>query len=128
MALLKKAAGQGHAYAMSMLGSIHHVRNEHEQAVGWFTQGAEAGLPNAMFNLGKCLDDGKGVAAPDYPAAADWYRRAADGGSGEAAHNLATMYATGRGGACNMMPACHIMSASSSATFRPSFLELNGIT
>ena len=72
MALLEKAAGQGHAYAMDVLGGIYYQREEHEQAVGWTTKGAEAGLPEAMFDLGICLDMGEGVAAPDYPAAADW--------------------------------------------------------
>ena len=69
MALLEKAAGQGHAYAMDALGDVHHARNEHEQAVKWFTKGAEAGLPQAMYALGCHLDEGQGVAAPDYPAA-----------------------------------------------------------
>jgi TPR repeat protein len=80
MALMEKAAGQGHAYAMLALGRIHRVRKEPQQAVGWYTKGAEAGLPNAMFALGTMLDMGEGVAAPDYPAAADWYRRAASAG------------------------------------------------
>jgi TPR repeat protein len=70
-ALMEKAAAQGHAYAMQTLGCIHVVRKEHEQAVEWFTKGAEAGLPRAMCNLGSLLDTGKGVAAPDHPAAAD---------------------------------------------------------
>ena len=109
-ALLEKAAGQGHAYAMQILGSIHIVRKEHEQAVEWYTKGAEAGVPRAMFNLGVCLDMGEGGAAPDYPAAADWYRRAADAGHAEAAHNLSTMYTVGRGKAWQIMLAtiyCH---------------------
>jgi TPR repeat protein len=63
MALLERAAGQGHAYAMSVLGSIHYERKEHEQAVAWFTKAAEAGLPKAMFNLASVLDKGEGVAA-----------------------------------------------------------------
>jgi len=33
MALLAKAAGQGHAYAMETLGCVHHMREEYEQAV-----------------------------------------------------------------------------------------------
>jgi len=90
---------------MDALGSIHYARKEHEQAVEWFTKGAEAGLPGAMYHLGCCLDSGEGVAAPDYPAAAGWYRRAADAGDGDAAHNLCTMYAVGRGRAWQMMPA-----------------------
>jgi len=96
-ALLEKAAGQGHAYAMQWLGKIHRERKELEQAVQWFTKGAEAGLPNAMYHLGCYLDKGEGVAVVDYPAAADWYRRAADAGVAGAARNLSTMYAVGRG-------------------------------
>ena len=83
MALLEKAAGQGHVHAMSVLGGIHRVWKEHEQAVAWSTKAAEAGLPEAMFFLGGCLDDGEGVAAPVPPAAMGW-RRAADAGHGGA--------------------------------------------
>jgi TPR repeat protein len=79
VALLEKAAGQGHVYAMLTLGTIHRERKEHEQAVAWFTKAAEAGLPEAMFNLGCCLDEGEGVAA-DPQAAMGWFRRAADAG------------------------------------------------
>jgi TPR repeat protein len=90
---------------MYALGGIHDTRKEYVQAFVWFTKGAEAGLPNAMFNLACCLDEGKGVAAADYPAAADWYRRAADAGVGEAAANLASMYTSGRGRAWQIIPA-----------------------
>jgi len=65
MALLEKAAGQGHAYAMHTLAGIHDARKEQEREVEWNTKGAEAGLPKAMFNLGLCLDEGQGMAAPD---------------------------------------------------------------
>jgi TPR repeat protein len=82
VAILEKAAGQGHVHAMMMLGSIHHTRKEDEQDVLWTTKAAEAGLPEAMFSLGCCLDNGEGVAAPDPMAAMDWYRRAADAGHG----------------------------------------------
>jgi len=105
MALLEKAAGQGHAYAMEELGQIHHLWKEDEKAVVWLTKAAEAGLADSMFNIGCLLDQGIGVAAPDYPAAADWYRRAAAAGNGEAACNLGTMYSVGRGRAWQIMPA-----------------------
>jgi len=111
MVLLEKAAGQGHAYAMLVLGDIHRARKELERAVEWYTKGAEAGLPRAMSNLGCRLDRGEGVAAPDYPAAAGWYRLAAEAGVGVAAYNLSGMYALGRG------TAWQIMLASSSSTF-----------
>ena len=97
MELLEKAAGQGHAYAMFWLGQEHDKRNEHEQATEWYTKGAEAGLPTAMFSLGWRLDTGEGSAAPDYPAAVGWYTSAAEAGDGKAALNLATMYSVGRG-------------------------------
>jgi len=81
---------------MYELGSIHDTRNEYEQAVAWFTKGAEAGLPDAMVILGCHLDEGQGVAAPDYPAAAGWFRRAAESGHKTAANNLSNMYFLGR--------------------------------
>ena len=111
MALLEKAAGQGHAYAMDALGCVHDARKEHGQAVAWYTMGAESGLPIAMYNLGVSLDSGQGVAAPDYPAAAGWYRRAADAGHAGAASNLSVMYTVGSGWAWQ------IMRATSSATY-----------
>jgi len=105
--LLEKAAGQGHAYAMFELGNIHDTskelgdvydtRKEYDQAVAWYTKGAEAGLPNAMFGLAVCLDKGEGEAAPDYLAVAEWYRRAAESGHEGAANNLCHMYTVGRG-------------------------------
>jgi len=90
---------------MNMLGGIHHEWKEHEHAVQWWTMGAEAGLPEAMYHLGVCLDRGEGVAAPDYPVAAGWYRRAFDAGFGGAAQNLSSMHAVGRGWAWQIMPA-----------------------
>jgi hypothetical protein len=97
MALLEQAAGQGHVYAMRTLGCIHEVRKEHEQAVRWYTKGAEAGLPEVMFHLGCYLSEREGVAGPDCTAAADWYRRAAEAGIPGAANNLSNMYSDGRG-------------------------------
>ena len=106
MALLEKAAGQGHAYAMNVLGGIHRVRNEHEQAVAWYSKGAEAGSPDAKFSLGCFLDEGRrGVLAPDYPAAVAWYKSAADAGNGNGAVNLSNRYTVGRGWAWQIMPA-----------------------
>ena len=111
MAYLEKAAGQGHVYAMEQLGTMHCLTDDHEQAARWYTKGAEAGLPRAMFNLACSLDKGEGVGAPDYSAAADWYRRAAEAGDGHAANNLCTMYTVGRGEAWLMM---HMPATSSS--------------
>jgi len=105
VAFLEKAAGQGHVYAMQWLGNNHHEREEFEQAVGRFTKAAEAGLPEAMFPLGCYLEEGMGMAAPDYPAALYWYKHAANAGSIDAAFNLSLMYTAGRGGAWHIMSA-----------------------
>jgi len=97
---------------MQWLGCIRHERKEYEQAVGWFTKGAAAGLPKAMFCLGCSLDQGVGVAAPDYPAALDWFQRAVAAGHGGAANNLCQMYTVGRGRAWLLTP------DTSSSTFK----------
>ena len=101
------------------------------------------------LNLGCGLESGKGVAAPDYPAAVGWFRRAAESGHGPAAINLSDMYAAGRGGDSHVCLACnahnryrgayigtigylHVGLAYNACQFketcRPSFLELNGVT
>jgi TPR repeat protein len=112
VALLEKAARQGHVDAIAALGDIHHERKEPEQAVVWFTMAAEAGSPQAMYNLGVGLDSGEGVAAPDSKAAAGWFKRAADAGVGEAASCLCRKYTIGSG------RAFHIMTATSSSIFQ----------
>ena len=81
-------AADGAAGATSLGAAGRSPQSEHEQAVAWFTKGAEAGLPRAMYNLGTLLNTGEGVAAPDHRAAADWYRRAAEAGHAKAASNL----------------------------------------
>jgi hypothetical protein len=77
---------------------------EYDHADKWYTKGAEAGLPVAMFTLGVRLAEGRGMAAPGHPAAAGWFRRAADAGSGDAANNLCQIYSFGRGRAWRIMP------------------------
>jgi TPR repeat protein len=127
---MEKAAGQGHAYAMETLGSIHIVRKGYEQAMQWYTKGAEAGLPGAMYKLGSMLDQGQGVAAPpDCLAAADWFRPAADAGHRAAANNLSGMYSLGRGWAWQILPATSALDRNDSPPHRrPSFLWLRSIT
>jgi TPR repeat protein len=52
---------------MDAAAGIYTARQDHEQAAEWLTKAAETGWPLAMFNLGVMFDQGKGVAAPDYP-------------------------------------------------------------
>jgi len=121
MGLLKTAARQGHVYAMRMLGGMYTKMKAHESAVGWFTMGAEAGLPDAMCCLACCFDTGEGVAAADSSAAAGWYKRAADAGSAQGAYNLHTMYTLGRGRAWQILPASSFYT-SVLLQFNPRFL------
>jgi TPR repeat protein len=49
MVLLHKAAVQGHAHAMYVLGTSFDARKQHEKAVKWITMAAEAGLPAGAY-------------------------------------------------------------------------------
>jgi len=72
MALLKKAAEQGHVYAMSALGDFHNEWEENEQAVEWITKAAEAGLPTAMHELGSIHHDRN-----EHEQAVEWFAKGA---------------------------------------------------
>jgi hypothetical protein len=120
MALLDKAAGQGHAYATYALGCVHKQRKEYEQAMGWMRKAAETGLPKAMCHLGIWLDQGE-VVAPDYPAARYWCTRASDAGDGVASETIGHMYTVGRGRASQIMP------PRQSPHCGPSSIELCGV-
>jgi uncharacterized protein len=57
---------------------------------------AEAGDPQAQFELGHAYENGSGVQQDD-AVAMDWYRKAAEHGSTQAQNSLGVMYAQGRG-------------------------------
>lgn len=57
---------------------------------------AEAGDPQAQYNLGVMYDIGQGVPQ-DYTEAAKWYTKAAEQGHADAQLKLGVMYAKGRG-------------------------------
>lgn len=61
----------------------------------WRT-GADAGDPQAQFNLGLLYLDGHGVPQ-SYAEAAKWFHRAAEQDYGPAQHNLGAMYGSGQG-------------------------------
>jgi TPR repeat protein len=66
------------------------------EAFALFRRAAEAGLPEAQFNVAVMLDSGRGVA-PDTRLAAIWYARAAANGNKRAAYNLGQLYEAGDG-------------------------------
>ena len=55
VALLEKAAAQGHAYAMDRLGIIHLEREMYERAVEWFTKAAK--VERCMLNSIEAADE-----------------------------------------------------------------------
>jgi hypothetical protein len=67
-----------------------------EAAFQLYFRAAEAGHPEAQFNVAAMLDTGRGVT-PDVSQAATWYARAASHGVKRAAYNLGQLYETGQG-------------------------------
>ena len=65
-------------------------------AFALYLRAAQAGLPQAEFNVGVMLDSGRGVG-PDAAQAATWYARAATHGNRRAAYNLGQLYEAGQG-------------------------------
>lgn len=61
-----------------------------------FRRAAEAGMPEAQFNVGVMLDSGRGVDR-DIVQAAIWYVRSALHGNHRAAYNLGQLYEAGEG-------------------------------
>lgn len=61
-----------------------------------YRRAAEAGLPEAQFNVAIMLDSGRGVSR-DVAQAATWYARAASHGIRRAAYNLGQLYEAGQG-------------------------------
>jgi TPR repeat protein len=64
VALLEKAAGQGHAYAMFELAGIHHARKEYEHALEWSTKAAEAGQGLTLAHFRAQVEDLREHIAP----------------------------------------------------------------
>jgi TPR repeat protein len=71
-----------------------------QKAFEYFRQKAEQGAPEAQNRLGKCYENGYGVAKNE-KLAVRWYRRAAKQGYWLAQLNLSCCYAKGRGVAKN---------------------------
>jgi hypothetical protein len=79
------------------------VRNElyggeaaSQAAFELYLRAAQAGLPDAAFNIAVLLDSGRGVEK-DVALAATWYARAAAQGHDRAAYNLGQLYEAGDG-------------------------------
>lgn len=72
------------------------VPQNDQEAVRWWTLGAQKGDSTAQYDLGWCCEKGRGIGQ-DYAQAAYWYRRSADGGDSDAMCNLGWLYEAGQG-------------------------------
>jgi hypothetical protein len=74
-----------------------------------YRRAAEAGLPAAMYGLGRCYDKGRGLDR-NLAQAAQWYRAAAEKGHAGAMASLGTMYEFGEGAALDLAGAFRFYS------------------
>ncbi|XP_010240024.1 F-box protein At1g70590 isoform X2 [Brachypodium distachyon] len=94
----QRAAELGHPVGMCNLGVSYLEADppEAEEAVRWFYPAASAGNVRAQYNLGLCLQNGKGIKR-NQREAAKWYLRAAEGGNVRAMYNVSLCYSFGEG-------------------------------
>ncbi len=96
----RKAADQGHAWALANLGWMYEsgtgVDKDHDKAAASYKAAAELGLPDAMVWFGQMLERGRGVEE-NMEAAFEWYSRAAETGHPDGQHHVALCYQFGKG-------------------------------
>ena len=70
---------------------------DYAKALPPLQKAAEAGNAEAMNQLGRLYQTGRGVAQPDYAQAREWYQKAAEAGNVRAMYNLGVLYEKGLG-------------------------------
>jgi TPR repeat protein len=82
--LFQKAASAGHTRAQINLGILYMrglgVPRDLVNARAWLEKAAASGDPQALYTLGRAMDESSEQIAPDPVRAADLYRRAAEKG------------------------------------------------
>ena len=100
-----RAAKAGSVVAMNEMGVRYQkgagVRQDNVAAIGWFTLGAQHGLPAALVNLGNCYETGNGVRQ-DFDQAGRNYSAAARQNFGPAEFLLGEMIEQGKGAPVNL--------------------------
>lgn len=113
---LKRAAEFGDREAYLQLGFAHmdgSVREDLRAAAEYFTQAAERGSEEGMYQIANCLKDGVGVRK-DQQKAYEWYTLAAERDHLEALNQLAVCYSSGTGVDRNPKKAFELFSKASS--------------
>jgi TPR repeat protein len=98
---IEAAAQYGMPRAMMLWGqylldAVGGVKRDQAAAAEWFRAAAQAGDREAMNMLGRCLENGWGVAV-DYARAVRWFRASAEAGFDWGQYNLANMHLRGDG-------------------------------
>jgi chromosome segregation ATPase len=94
------------------------VPQDYFEAALWFRQAAEAGVPEAQYNLGLAYEIGRGLAK-DETLAQRWYRAAAEQNYARARYNLALMLEEGRGSAMDEAMAAQLYRTAALQGFGP---------
>lgn len=100
----KKAADQDFVPALSTLGVLFALTNEHAKAATYWLRAAEQNDPEAQYNLGLAFAKGSGIDR-NAEAAFHWFCRAAAHGVLKAQSRLGLLYATGEGVAMDAIEA-----------------------
>lgn len=97
---LQKAAEQGSAAAMVLLGDMHYgglgVTKNMQQAVAWYRRAADAHFPAGQTSLASLYEQGMGVEQ-NLAQARFWYEKAAGQGDNQARYALGALYENGEG-------------------------------
>lgn len=94
MALLRKAADEGHAPAQARLADLLDAAEQDVEAVALYRKAAEQGDPAGEYGLGRMFANGEGLAR-DPTQALLWIRKAADRDHVPAIESLARAYRSG---------------------------------
>ena len=82
------------------------MSKDYSQAVHWYRKAAEQGVAPAMFNVGVCHENGRGVPQ-DYCQALQWYRKAAEQGHANGMFKVGLCYSECRGVSLDYSLAVH---------------------
>jgi TPR repeat protein/S1-C subfamily serine protease len=100
MSWFLRAAGQGDAPALNMVGYMHDigegVPESPQEAVRWYRKAADKGFDVAEYNLGIMYQNGRGVEK-SMAEAARWYRKGADQDDADSEAALGYFYERGYG-------------------------------
>jgi Sel1 repeat len=96
VAVIEAGASSGARASDLEDGNVAFDAGQYHHALKLWSAAAQAGDPQAAFNLGLLYDLGDGVAE-SAETAFTWYRRAAQAGLPSAAFNVGVMYDSGRG-------------------------------